>query len=53
MALDDGLKFVHFDHYCPMCEHKNVKESEDPCDECLNEPVNQYSHKPVRYEKKK
>lgn len=52
MALDDGLKFVHFDEYCSTCEHEKVKESEDPCDECLNEPVNQHSHKPMWYKAK-
>ena len=53
MALDDGLKEVYFDEYCQTCEYKDIKESEDPCDECLDEPVNQYSHKPVRYKAKK
>ena len=52
MSLIDGLKEVYFDQYCKTCQHKDVDESEDPCDECLNEPVNSYSHKPVNYEEK-
>ena len=52
MSLIDGLKEVYFNQYCKTCQHKDVDESEDPCDECLNEPVNSYSHKPVNYEEK-
>lgn len=48
----DGLKEVYFDEYCKTCEFYNSKEDEEPCAECLNEPVNQYSHKPVKYSKK-
>ena len=48
----DGLKEVYFDEYCKTCEFFNSKEDEEPCAECLNEPVNQYSHKPVKYNKK-
>lgn len=43
-------KFVEFDKYCHRCKHKDVKETDDPCNECLTEPVNEYSHKPVRFE---
>lgn len=52
MSLIDSLKEVYFDQYCKTCQYKDVDESEDPCDECLNEPVNSYSHKPVNYEEK-
>ena len=43
-------KFVEFNEYCPRCKHKKVPETEDPCNECLTEPTNEYSHKPVRFE---
>ena len=26
-----------------------VKDTEDPCDECLNKPVNEDSRRPVNY----
>lgn len=43
-------KIVRFDSYCHICKHKDVKETDDPCNECLTEPVNEYSHKPVRFQ---
>ena len=43
-------KEVYFNQYCPKCKHKDVPETEDPCNECLTEPVNEYSHKPVRFD---
>ena len=51
MEMNDGMKEVYFDQYCETCEHSKLAESEEPCSECLSEPVNQYSHKPVKYEK--
>ena len=50
--LDNNLKEVYFDQYCKTCKHKDVAESEDPCYDCLAEPSNIDSHKPVRWEEK-
>mgnify|MGYP003533536797 CR=1 FL=1 len=47
--MDEQMKEVYFDEYCRSCEHFSVKEYEDPCDECLSNPSNVYSHKPVKY----
>ena len=47
---NEGYKEVYFDKYCKTCKYKNLKESDYPCDECLEEAVNVYSHKPVKYE---
>lgn len=46
-------KEVYFDQYCKTCKHKDVKDTKDPCNECLDEPVNLHSHKPVKYEEAK
>lgn len=48
---NDGLKIVYFDQYCKTCKHRKMKEDDQPCRECLGEPVNVDSHKPVRWEK--
>lgn len=48
----NDLKEVYFDQYCKTCKYCEVNEAEDPCDECLSNPVNTYSHKPVNYENK-
>lgn len=50
--MQNVVKEVYFDQYCKSCEFENVKESEDPCCECLAEPSNFNSHKPVRWKKK-
>lgn len=43
--------FVDFDKYCKFCKHAEVndKKGGEPCNECLNEPINQNSRKPVYY----
>lgn len=51
MINNEGYKEVYFDQYCKTCQHKDKKESADPCCECLYEPSNLNSHKPVRWEK--
>lgn len=51
--MEDNYKEVHFDQYCETCKHKDVKEENDPCFECLSTPENLYSHKPVKWESNK
>lgn len=47
-------KEVFFQKYCPTCKHEAESEFdvESPCYECLDNPVNQDSHKPVNWEEK-
>ena len=47
-----SYKEVYFHEYCEKCKHKELEETEEPCNECMTEPINLDSHKPVRYEKK-
>lgn len=43
-------KFVDFS-YCASCKHKDTKEEDDPCNECLNQPAREDdSRKPIKYE---
>lgn len=49
--MTEGYKEVYFE-YCKTCQHKDKKETEDPCWDCLNEPGNLNSHKPTRWEEK-
>lgn len=49
---NDGMKIVDFEKYCKTCKNKDLKETEEHCSSCLEEPVNQNSHKPVKYEEK-
>ena len=45
-------KMVDFKKYCVTCKHKDVNEVKDPCNECLDNPVNLHSQKPIHYEEK-
>lgn len=48
---ENDMKEVDFT-YCLKCKHWTKQEAEEPCHECLNNPVNANSHKPVRFEAK-
>lgn len=50
--MEDTYKEVYFGEYCPKCKYEKKAETDEPCDECLENPVNLYSHKPVRFEEK-
>lgn len=50
--LDNNYKEIRFDIYCETCKHNGLDEKCDPCNECLEEPMNLYSEKPVRWEEK-
>ena len=50
--MEDTYKEVYFNEYCKTCKHFELREDEDPCHECLNNPANVYSHKPVNWEDK-
>ena len=43
---------VDYFTYCKTCQHKDVPETEEPCNECLEKPTNEHSVKPVMYEEK-
>ena len=47
-------KEVFFDIYCPNCKHteSNASNPESPCWNCLEQPVNVDSHKPICFEQK-
>lgn len=47
-----AYKEVYFDKFCKKCKYEKMKETETPCDECMCEPTNWNSHRPVKYEKK-
>lgn len=40
------FKHVEFDKWCESCKHYEKPESEPPCDECLDVPAREGSHKP-------
>lgn len=50
---NNTYKEVYFDEYCKTCEHFEKEAEEDPCYDCLSEPTNLNSHKPVKWEEGK
>lgn len=49
---DEDYKEVYFKEYCKTCKHEKLPEIEMPCAECLDYPVNLYSHKPINWKAK-
>lgn len=49
--MNEDYKEVYFHEYCETCSHRSKANTEEPCNECLDNPINLYSHKPVKYEK--
>lgn len=45
-------KEVNFRLYCPKCRYYDLKETEDPCNDCLNYGSNEDSHRPVYWKEK-
>lgn len=47
---------VRFDQWCSKCEYSDITEDnmnpKDPCWDCLHEPMNVDSHKPVNFKAK-
>lgn len=50
---DEQYKEVYFHEYCETCAHREVKDVDEPCNECLENPINLYSHKPVNWKEDK
>lgn len=48
--MEENMKIVEYDKYCPKCKHADLDVSESPCYECLEHPARQYSRKPLNFE---
>lgn len=47
--MEYEYKEVDFHTYCETCEYKDIDDAKDPCNDCLSEPMNLHSRKPVCY----
>lgn len=45
-------KEVYFHEYCEKCKHWDLADHLEPCCDCLESPLNDASHKPVKFEEK-
>lgn len=44
-----NTKEVLFSQFCSKCKNKDTKETDMPCDECLEYGYNEDSHKPIHF----
>lgn len=49
---EQAYKEVYYHVYCSKCKHEDVPDTDEPCNECLDNPLNWNSHRPVKYEEK-
>ena len=54
MEENEGYqKFVNFSRYCGSCKYADVKETDDPCNECLAIPARaDGSRKPINFKER-
>ncbi len=50
--MEYNYKMVNLHKYCPTCKYEDVPEEDDPCNECIDNPVNEHTEKPVKWEAK-
>ena len=43
---------VDFEAYCKTCKHGELQECKDPCNDCLDQPWNEETRKPIKGEEK-
>ncbi len=48
--MENEEKEVDFYKYCPICKHMKKAGTSEPCNTCLDNPVNINSRKPVKFE---
>lgn len=48
--MEENMKEVRFDRYCKLCQHKDLPEQMEPCNECLETGAREGSVKPINYE---
>ena len=50
--MEQRYLMVEFEQYCKTCQHEEKAGVDDPCNECLDRPINLHSHKPVNWKPK-
>lgn len=46
-------RIVLYDTHCVTCQYNDIPETEEPCNRCMDEPVNLYTDRPVEWKEKK
>ena len=50
--MHEGDMLVDFYTHCKTCKYETTIETDDPCNECLEQPTNEYTTKPVMWKEK-
>lgn len=53
MSDPNKQHIVDYHTYCPLCKFRDKSESDDPCWDCLQEPVNENSTIPTSFREDK
>lgn len=48
----ENEQIVDFHKYCHECKHETLIETEEPCAECLGEPINDETAAPIHFVRK-
>lgn len=51
--MESEYREVEFYIFCPKCEHEDLEEKFDPCNECLEYGMREGTRKPLHYKPKK
>lgn len=46
---DNEYQEVYYWEYCPKCKYYDKNSLKKPCEHCMDNPINLYSHKPVNF----
>lgn len=49
MTTDGEYREVNFEKYCATCKNVDCPEHRNPCFECLDNPLNYCTEKPVNW----
>lgn len=50
--MEEHVKEVRYDLYCKKCKHYELPQDKEPCHDCLNQPWNVDSKKPIYFKEK-
>ena len=50
--LNESLKLVRYEKYCKLCKNILVDDSEEPCNECMDNPYADTGPIPMHFEKR-
>ena len=50
--IENNQRIVCYDIWCQKCLCKDIKENDEPCEECLDNPTNENTERPIKFKEK-